>query len=224
MTSVVFAQNATNNNTSSNAVEYVEVNFYPDDDICVENNENIKIKLGASHGWESISIKDSSKQYISIYKNDDYYIYAKDTTDGCYKWQKISSDNHKKIKAYLESINFKSKVNFNTEDLKNRIFDKLTITVLNDPFEAIGADCFSERSYVPYCNEVNDGLDENGKPKTRGTIYSIVIDNNKISYIIRGTLNKKSKLYSIPYSSISEIKENTFGKIYCNFQFYPKQV
>ena len=195
MTSVVFAENTTNNNASSNnSNKKVEVNFYPET-FNVENNDNMEIQLGASHGWESVSLRNKENlRYISMFvsnKDSTQYIFMKDRKEN-YVWMR---NINIKIKDLLEN----SKLSFSTK-IENRILDKIDIytDIKDNKIEKSFITNCTDVAYVPFSVDC----------ACQGTFYALVIKDNKILYILKGILNNKSILYSNS-SYINNFNENS---------------
>ncbi len=193
LTSFVFAQN--------------EVNFYPID-VDVENT-NMKIHLGASRGWESISISDKNTyKYISLCKIDkNIYAYTKDEKTGIYKWEIVSDTLINSLA--VESFDKK------TEQLVNRIFTELSyksvsVSLKNDKEQI--EKYLTEKSYVPFYFEVP----ENSK---YDIFYSIAIEDYKAKHIIYGNLNSNSRVYNFekkPTFALIEDNKSEYNNI-CAF-------
>ena len=195
ITGVVFAENTTNNNASSNnSNEKVEVNFYPET-FNVENNDNMEIQLGASHGWESVSLRNKENlRYISMFvsnKDSTQYIFMKDRKEN-YVWMR---NINIKIKDLLEN----SKLSFSTK-IENRILDKIDIytDIKDNKIEKSFITNCTDVAYVPFSVDC----------ACQGTFYALVIKDNKILYILKGILNNKSILYSNS-SYINNFNENS---------------
>ena len=198
MTSVVFAQQSSN-----------DVNFYPEE-FKVKNNNKVTIQMGASRGWESISISETNKnkekfKYISLCTiNNNIYAYTKNENTGIYKWEQVSD-------PLLNSLIDKSNAT-RLENLSNRIFSDLFYKSVSNSFKndmkTMGK-YFTEKSYVPFYFDVS----ENSK---YDMFYSIAFEDYTAKHIIYGYLNSVSKLYNIEKFTINDDNKIEYNNI-CAF-------
>lgn len=170
------------------------VDFYPME-IAV-NNPKIDIRLGASHGWESICLSGSRTKdyaYITLCKNKSkVFVYTKTAESEIYEWKETALFNdiiHTVDNGYDMSIK-----------IEDRIFDNLyCIGLKSTKIREKNVECLSDKSYIPFKVDLPD--------KDYDKFYSLVLKNSNVLYVISGSLNCRSKLYCN-----TDYKKNEFDK------------